>query len=101
MSEKKIKIDNPPFIELFRLGGPQSENQRKRKARQILELHLITKKLWNMMSVIVIPTAIGALGMVLKVFEGSVRIGNRRKNQDHSNYSIVSISQNTEKLLET
>ena len=46
------------------------------------------------MKVTVIPIVIGALGTVAR---RSGSVGNRRKNRDHPNYSIVEIGQNTEK----
>ena len=46
----------------------------------------------------VIPVIIGALGTILKrVGKGTGRVWNRKTSRDHPKYSIVKISQNTEK----
>ena len=45
-----------------------------------------------------IPIIVGVLGMVSKVSEGELKqVENRRKNWDHSNYSIAKIGQYTHK----
>ena len=77
-------------------GGPQSENKRKQKERQILGPCQRTKiKLWNM-KVTVIPIISGALGTAHKGME-TRRIGNKRTNREHPSYSIAKIVHNTEK----
>ena len=50
------------------------------------------------MKVIMISPVIGALGTVIKgLVKGSGGLGNKRTRGDHSNDSIIKISQNTEK----
>ena len=63
------------------------------KRDKYLDLARVLKKLWNM-KVIMTPAVNGVLGTIPK---GAGRVGNRRTNQDHPNYSIVKIGQNTEK----
>ena len=48
------------------------------------------------MVVIVIPVAIGALGMVQKTRKGAWTFGNWRTYGDPIDYSVLKISQNTE-----
>ena len=45
-----------------------------------------------------IPIVIGALGTVTKgLLKGTEGLGHNRSSEDHSNYSIIEIGQNTEK----
>ena len=46
------------------------------------------------MKLMMIPIVIGALRTIPN---GDERVGNKRMSRDHPNYSIVKISQNTEK----
>ena len=74
-SQQKKKKENLPNRALCRPDGSQSENQRKRKERQVLVLCHWTKKtknkknktekLWNI-NVTVIPIVIGVLGTTPK-----------------------------------
>ena len=83
-----------PNSELCRPGGTLCENQRKRKAREEVELCQRIKK--NMEhEVIVIPIVTGALGTVTK---GLIKgLEYKRTRGDHVNYSIIKIGQIAEK----
>ena len=58
---KNEKLSNSGFCHP---GGPLSENQRKRKERQVLRPCQRTKKIWNI--VILIPIVFAALGTIPK-----------------------------------
>ena len=62
---KRKKLENLLDSELCRHGRSQSENKRKRKKRQYLDLARELKKLWNM-KVTVILTIISALWTISK-----------------------------------
>ena len=55
------------------------------------------KKKQGNIKVTVIPIVISALGTITKGLVQDRRLGNKRTNGDHPNYSIVEIGQNTEK----
>ena len=54
------------------------------------------KKRWNM-KMTVITIVIGALGTIPRGWKSNWRLGNKRASGDHPDYSIIQISQNTEK----
>ena len=60
----------------------------------ILQRKIIAIIIW---SIIVIPIIIGTLGRILKGLLETGRLGNKRTDVDHPDYSITKISQNTEK----
>ena len=68
----------------------------KKKKKRFLNRAKKPGKRWTI-RVTVIPIVISALGTVPKYFEAGERVGNRRKNGNHPNYSIVEIGKNTEK----
>ena len=70
---------------------------KESKKDKYLGLARELKKLWNM-EVTVIPILIGPLGTVTKrLVKRTLGLGNKRTSGEHPNYSIVEISQNTEK----
>ena len=76
---------------LWHTGGPQSENQRKRKQRQVLRACQRTKKLWNM-KMTVTPIIIGvSLSSLQKLDKESSSVGNGWMNVDNLNYWITKI----------
>ena len=97
INKKKKKRENLPNSELCRPRRPLSENQRKRKGRQLLRPCQRTKSAmehegdgdtncyrytWN---------------DTQRLTQGAARVGNRRTRRDHLNYSIAKIGLNTEK----
>ena len=48
INKQTNKQNSLPNYELYRPGGQQSENQRKRKVRQVIGPCQRTKKLWDM-----------------------------------------------------
>ena len=54
-----------------------------KKREQLRNFPEINKKLWNV-RVTVISQEVGALGMVLKVFEKIIVTTKQKKNQDHA-----------------
>ena len=96
-NKKKKKKKNLPSSGFCRSSGLLNENHRKRKERLVLGPCLRTKKAtehegdgdtnchwqtWNVLQ---------------KIGQWAGRTGNRRRNRDDSNYSVVKIYQNTEK----
>ena len=78
-------------------GRPQSENKENKKWDKYLDFTRELKMLWSM-RMTVIPVVFGVLAMIPKVLvKRAGRIGNQRTSQDHPNYCIIEISQNTEK----
>ena len=76
-------------------NGPQSENQRKIKDRQLAGSCQGTKKaiVHNDGGIL---NVIGMLGTVPKPGKGARRAGNLRTNRGHPEYSIIAIGQNTQ-----
>ena len=88
-SQKGKIIINLPNSGFCRPGGPQSENQRKRKGRHVLRTCQRTKKKkqsWKI-KVTVIQIIIGALGTISKTWQRAGKVGNQM-SQDHPNYNI-------------
>ena len=91
--EKKNLLNS----ELCHSSRPQNEHQRKQKERQAFTPCQKTKKAvvhegnsdtnWNLCT----------WNNPKSLAKGAGRVGNRRTSQDHLNYSIVKITQNTEK----
>ena len=95
-SDNEQEKVNLPDSGLCRTGGSQSENQIKRKEKQVFVPSERTKKLWNM-KVMVNPIIIGALGTVPKsIVMGleELKIGGQTKTIQTK---MVKIGQNTEK----
>ena len=67
-----------------------------KKRDKNLDLARELKKLWNM-KVTVIPVIIGALGTIPKGLVKGLKDLEIRTSRDHSDNSIIKISQNTEK----
>ena len=63
--KKTKKIENLLNSELCYFSSPQSENERKRKVRQLPSPCLKNKQIWNM-KVTVVPIVISALGTISK-----------------------------------
>ena len=76
---------------------PSRKTKKNEMWDKYLDLARELRKLWNMRLMMIIIN-IGVLGMAPKDTEkGTGRVRNWRTNRDHLNYSIVKISQNTEK----
>ena len=88
-----IKTDNLSYCELCRSGGPQRENQRKQKERQVLILCRRTKK-------VVEHEGNDDNNCKWRTWNGpdkeAGRVGNRKTSRDHPNCSIVDIGQNAD-----
>ena len=70
------------------------ENEKKNKYQDFAKER---KKLWSM-KMTVIPTVIGALGTVTKgLIKGLEDLEINGTSGDHPNYTVIKISQNTEK----
>ena len=81
-----------PYSRLCRFSGPQSESQRKRKRRQVLELCKRTKKAVEYESEGDAKCNWGTWNDSQSLGKGIERVENREINRDHPNYSIVEIS---------
>ena len=82
-------------------GGSLSENQRKRKERQIFVPCQRTKKAMKHESDGDTNCNQCAWNNSRRHGKGAENVGNRRISQDYSNYSIAKNSQNTERVQET
>ena len=95
--KKKEKKENLPNSGLYCPVRPQSENQRKRKKRQVLRPCHRTKKAGEQKSNGDTDCKWRTWNNPWMFYEEVRRVGNRRTNRDQPNYSIVEIVQNTEK----
>ena len=91
------KKDKPPNCRLYRLGRLQSKYQRKRKGRTVLRPCQRTKQAMKHENDSDPNCNWCAQNDPQMLGKGAGRVGNRRTGRDHLLYSIVKISQNTEK----
>ena len=82
--------------ELCHLNEPQSQNQRKRKERQVLEPCKRTKKAIGHEDDGDTNSNTRPKNCPKRLGKRNKRVRNQRTNRDHPNYSIVEIGQNTE-----
>ena len=96
----KKRKENLPNNRLCRSYWPVCKTERKWKRDTYQDFAIELKRLWNM-TVTMIRIVIGALGTVIKILvKGTRGIGNKKTSEDHLNYSIGMIDQNTLKLSE-
>ena len=84
---------NLPLSGFYRSSGPSSENQRKRKERRVPRPRQRPKKSRDGDTNFSWSTWDG----LQRLRKGTERVENRETNRDHPDYSIVEITQNTEK----
>ena len=70
--------------------------KEREKIDEYLDLARELKKVWNR-RVKLISVVVGHWNVTQGLESGSGRVGNRKKNRDHQNYSIDKIGQDTEK----
>ena len=82
---------------LYRPGGPQTENQRKRKQRQPLRPCQRTKKAMERKGEGDTTCNWWTWHILKKAWKEAGKVGNLRTNWDHPDYNIIIIGLNREK----
>ena len=85
------------FLGFCHSSRPQNGNKRKQKDKQILGPYQRTMKAEEHEGYSETNFSWHSCNSHQRLEKGSKRIGNHRKNQDHSEYSIVEINQNIQK----